>query len=157
MFDAIRNIAYNAIDLDRDAIFSAILGNKELQEYILDLNRNDQLFEKGINALGVRLDTIGGGYRPKTVKIKQGKGQPVDRVTLKDTGKFYDSFYITIGLHEFYIDADPYKQSYDGEADNLFERWGEDVLGLTDESIEKLGEFIKDELVPKVIELLLAA
>lgn len=33
-------------------------------------------------------------YAPYTIKRKQFYGQPYDRVTLKDTGAFYDSFYV---------------------------------------------------------------
>lgn len=35
-------------------------------------------------------------YKPATIAIKKRKGQPTDRVTLKDTGFYYDSLYMVI-------------------------------------------------------------
>ena len=65
---------------------------KESESEILDLNRKDQLFDKGIDRDGDRL----GSYTPTTVQIKQQKGQPFDRTTLFDTGDFYNSFKLKI-------------------------------------------------------------
>ena len=54
-----------------------------LQPYeaeIIDLNIEEQL-QRGIDATG---QPITPGYRPLTISIKRQKGQPTNRVTLRD-------------------------------------------------------------------------
>lgn len=152
-FQPLYDLARRAIALDEHAILNALLANPGLQQDILDLNRQNQLFDKGIDSTGRSLADIGGGYAPVTIQIKTAKGQPTDRVTLRDTGEFYASFYIVLGEKEFYIEADPMKPG----GVNLLEEWGKDVLGLTDESKRQLVEWLKAEMVPVVRDYLLAA
>jgi len=138
----------NVINLNENAIINEILSNKDFQQFIIDLNTGDQLFEEGINALGVSLedaDRFGEGYTPLTISIKQEKGQPTDRVTLKDTGAFYKTFKIVLGPTSFQIEADPNKGG-----DNLFDRWGKDVVGLTDGNTQKVINAVKDKFIPIV-------
>lgn len=71
---------------------------------LIDMNAQDQLFAKGVNRLGVRIDEYR-PYSPFTIKVKIEKRQPYDRVTLKDTGEFYDSFYVETAEDRFYIKA----------------------------------------------------
>ena len=60
------------------------------QQKIVELNVK-QLYEYGINSLGIRIDTYD-PYSPYTVRVKKEKGQPYDRVTLRDTGDFHTEF-----------------------------------------------------------------
>lgn len=71
---------------------------------LIDMNAQDQLYAKGVNRLGVRIDEYQ-PYRPLTIQVKIEKRQPYDRVTLKDTGEFYDSFYVETAEDRFYIKA----------------------------------------------------
>ena len=77
---------------------------------ICELNSDKQLYEKGENALGVSIDTYR-PYAPLTIEIKTMKGQPTDRVTLKDTGDFYESFFISADNEGFFIDATDWKRN----------------------------------------------
>ena len=61
--------------------------NKDL---ILDLNRKEQLYNKGIDSLGLDLKP----YSFFTVQIKKLLGQPYDRTTLNYSGAFYRGFKI---------------------------------------------------------------
>lgn len=64
-------------------------------------------------------------YRPATISRKKKKGQPTDRVTLKDHGDFYNSLYLdAMGSGGFDIKSD------DPKAKWLFERYGLQILGL---------------------------
>lgn len=66
-----------------NSIQASINGNKT------DLLQDQtQQFDKGKDAFNVSFIP---SYATSTKKIKQKKGQPTDRVTLKDTGEFYDS------------------------------------------------------------------
>ena len=52
------------------------------EAYIVDLNAEEQLFEQGINRLGVEISDYA-PYSPVTIAIKEAKGQPTNRVTLR--------------------------------------------------------------------------
>ncbi len=119
--------------------------NKEFTDLIIELNTQKQLFEKGIDSTGRTLEDIGGFYSFETVKIKREKGQPTDRVTLKDSGDFYNSFRVFLNSDGFIITADTIK-----DTDNLIERWGADILGLTDESLSVLRDKAKEIIIPYV-------
>lgn len=114
------------------------------------MNKNDQLFDEGIDSLGISL----GVYSAKTIEGVEGLypgkkelGLPFDHVTLFQTGKFYDSFVISVLTSDFIIDADPLKE--DG---NLFDDYGVDVLGLTDENLERLAKRISELLGEQLVE-----
>lgn len=115
---------------------------------LIDMNAQDQLFDKGVNRLGVRIDEYR-PYSPFTIKVKIEKRQPYDRVTLKDTGEFYDSFYVETAEDRFYIKAS------DEKADWLIKKYGAEIFGLTNEALaEFINDYVKDEAVKKVKEIL---
>lgn len=128
-------------------MFEVIETNKDVQKQILDLNRWAQLFRKGINSDGVSLADVRpkGGYTSYTIQLKRQKLQRTDHVTLRDSGEFYDSFRINASNDFFEIDADPNK-----DTTNLFDEWGVDVLGLTDESKEILSNILIPLLQEKI-------
>jgi len=64
-------------------------------------------------------------YRPATITRKKKKGQPTDRVTLKDKGDFYDSLYLD-AMNSGGFDI----KSGDPKAKWLFDRYGPQILGL---------------------------
>jgi len=113
---------------------------RKFEPEILDLNTQDQL-AKGIDGAG---DKIFPEYRPLTIKIKTIKGQPTDRVTLEDTGDFYDGFTIHYGSTFFGI------FSRDEKADKLERKYGPDIFGLTDESLAEARDLICDDLQDEI-------
>ena len=107
-----------------------------VQTAIISINQN-QLEENGIDSTGEKLRTYNsssgtkGFYSRYTEFEKKIKGQPINRVTLKDTGDFYNSFNINTLAKSVLINADFSKP--DGDiSDNLDVS---DVLGLTDENL----------------------
>lgn len=158
MFEVVKNKLGKKIHLfqgiDTSKIIKSVIDSDEiLKAQILDLNTEDQLFNKGIDSLGRRLEDIGGSYSPYTINIKLSKGQPTDRVTLKDTGAFYDSFELKSGLTFIEITANPYKE--DGK--NLVNEWGGYILGLTTENKEWLANELKIRVFEQIKRELLAA
>lgn len=141
-FEPIRKIADTIISLNPDKIvFELVAPNKELQERILDLIRNDQLFTKGEDGEGNSLSELtqsGLGYSLFTIQEKQRKNQPTDRVTLFDTGDFYKSFGLVVTLRYMEVTADPNK-----EDTNLFSDFGEDIISFSELSKNKLVDIIK--------------
>ena len=131
------------------AAMRLLFSRPDVQEEVIRLNTREQLFQRGIDAEGVNLEAIGGEYSPVTVIIKQAQGLPTDRVTLYDTGEFYDSFRVEAGPESFTIDANTVKATFD-----LRERWGLEILGLTDESKEDLALFVRDTIIELLHESL---
>lgn len=119
---------------------------KTLQEnkaLILDMNTEGQLFEKGVNRLNVEIDTFA-PYHPETVRIKIEKGQPTNRVTLRDEGDFHSSFTVEFTNTGFEIKANDWK------AKGLISKYGESILGLTNENFNELA---RHYIAPEISKL----
>ena len=97
------------------------------RKLILDLVRYKQLNELGIDKHG---DVIG-YYSYATEIISQGRKQEGDPYTLDDTGEFYKSMFISVFQDLFEINADAQKGD-----ENLFEKYGSGIVGLTDRNLD---------------------
>ncbi len=124
--------------LDDDKAWKFSIDAKVKRE-IIWMNTIDQLYRKGIDSEGRSF----GDYSPYTVEYKIDEGQRFDHITLNDTGRFYNSFFVTIQTDGFTIDADD-TTGYD---EPLFKVWGVDVAGLTDENLAKLREMIIENYI----------
>lgn len=82
--------------------------------------QKEQLFS-GKNATG---GFIRPPYKPTTKRIKRAKGQPTDRVTLKDTGNFYDGVIVDIGTEVFNVTSE------DNKTDLLTRKYKPTIFGL---------------------------
>ena len=111
------------------------------EAYIVDMNAEEQLYEQGINRLGVDISDYA-PYSPVTIEIKRLKGQPTNRVTLRDEGDFERSFFLEVGDKQFEIKASDFK------TEDLVKKYGEQILGLTDENIATLiWQYIYPDLI----------
>lgn len=111
------------------------------EAYIVDLNAEEQLYEQGINRLGVEIADYA-PYSPVTIAIKEAKGQPTNRVTLRDEGDFESSFFLEVGDKQFEIKASDFK------TEDLIRKYGRQILGLTDENIAILiWQYIYPDLI----------
>jgi hypothetical protein len=147
-FEAIRQLTDRVAKLDEGIILNRFVELPIVQKFILDLNRVDQLFNKGVDSKNRAL----GVYTPFTINSKQERGVPVPsdfHITLFDTGQFYSTFVIIPGKDFFEIDANPIREDA-----NLFEDFGEDILGLNDENLQILIDFFKETVVLRVKEQL---
>ena len=105
-----------------------VIENKAL---IIDMNAENQLYEQGVNNLGVNISDYM-PYTDATVEFKKMKGQPYNRVTLRDEGDFHSSFYIDARETEFELKASDWK------TEKLTKKYGRQILGLTDENKSEL-------------------
>ena len=105
-----------------DKIFKLVLDNIFVKELITHLNTEEQLGKERVDSLGAHL----GVYSQFDPKGRAGKF-----ITLHDKGDFWDSWKLEIREALIIIDANPFK-----EDTNLFDQYGEDVLGLTDENLQ---------------------
>lgn len=124
-----------------EAVKMVLQDNKEI---ILDMNSEEQLYEKGITRHGVEIASFA-PYSPITVEIKREKGQPTNRVTLRDEGDFHYSFYIEFTETGFEIKASDWK------AKNLVANYGESILGLTEENFRDLAV---NYVAPEILKIL---
>lgn len=115
----------------------------ENEAYIIDMNATEQLFEQGVNNLGVSIDDYA-PYSPYTIEIKKQKGQPTNRVTLHDEGDFAASIYLEVGDDQFLVKAADFK------TEELIKKYGRQILGLTDESLATvIWSYIYPDLLAK--------
>jgi hypothetical protein len=144
-FTKLHTVLNNAIKLNEDdAWFFAV--DNGVKEEIIKLNTIDQLYDKGIDSLSKSL----GKYSGFTVEKKKEKGQKYTNITLKDTGDFYKSFKVTVTKKEINISANPLKDD-----SNLFDDFGTQIVGLTDENTIKICELILDNILIYVKKQLL--
>jgi len=121
--DAIPNEVANIIDRNK--------------ERILDINREMQLFDKGIDSDGNLLRA----YSPVTVSIKRSKGEVYNRTTLFDQGDFYRGFDLLNRNNVLSIFSRDYKSS------ELQEKYGTSIFGITKENQPYYNyEIIKPDL-----------
>lgn len=125
------------IKVDRDKIVLDTI--QMFENYVIELNRK-QLFS-GVDGKG---NEITPEYTDVTYDIKIKVGQPADRVTLKDTGDFYASIFIDYGTKYIYMDAN------DSKTDELVSKYGGDILGLNEKSIDELKKKIKSTLFNQI-------
>lgn len=107
---------------------------KSNSERILDLNRETQLFERGVDSKGQKLQE----YAYFTIQIKQLLKQPYDRTTLFYSGQFYDGF-------TYKFDANTYTLeifSVDRKTPQLVAKYGGDIFGLDEQNKLYLNQSI---------------
>lgn len=134
--DALRR----AIQLKHAEIWREVFKDLDFKEQILDWIRWDQLYNEGVDEMG----EIIGTYSTYT-EILNPEKQAGTPYTLYDTGEFYRSMSIAILDLAIEIDADPIKTDEFGQTTDLFTEYGEGIIGLTDESKQKLV----DELIER--------
>lgn len=141
---SIRNLTYRLRrfrEILNDELKDEILNNADA---IIEMVAQNQLYEQGIEGRGVSIMSYR-PYAPRTIKKKQKKGQPYDRVTLRDTGEFHASLRVESDENGFYI------VSSDEKAEYLLERYGTTIFRLTNENLkELLNNYIRPSLAKKL-------
>lgn len=88
-------------------------------------NYNREQMFKGVTSDEKRITPE---YRPATVREKRKKGDPSDRVTLSDTGRFYEGMFLRVDTVTYTFDSD------DPKTEKLRKKYGDKIFGLTSES-----------------------
>lgn len=138
-----RLVRYSKLREDYAWLFT-FLTDRNLKHDIIKLVQDNQLQDKGIDGDG----NVIGYYSYLTEIISKGKKQHGDHYTLNDTGDFFRSFYITVLRDAFEINADGNKGD-----ENLFDKYGENVVNLTQESLEVVRERIKNGFINYILQL----
>lgn len=145
---SIRNLAY------RLRKFDEVLG-KELVKTILDQEEEvieaitqDQLYNRGVNGDDTEIMSYA-PYAPSTIKKKIKKGQPYNRVTLRDTGEWYNSLRLVYDVDGFVVTSTDDKNKY------LKKKYGPKILKIDRANLNKIiKEKVRPVLVAKLKEYL---
>ena len=117
----------------------------DVKKDIIRFIQDDQLTQKGIDGDG---DVIG-LYSRATEMMTNGRKREGDRYNLNDTGAFYRSMYVRAMIDSIFIDANPIK-----DKDNLFLKYGENIIMLTDENLQIISQKIKQKIIDYTINFL---
>jgi hypothetical protein len=106
------------------------------KQVILELQTQEQMYQ-GIDSKGIDIKPA---YADSTIKIKRKKLQPTDRVTLFDTGAFYNSLEIIAGQNDAII------RTVISYSVFLVDKYA-DILGLDEENWTK---FLEKYTIPTI-------
>ena len=134
--DKLDNLIQRLQNFDDNIETIAVQQAKQFEAEILDMNTEDQLYNKGQDARGISL----GEYSPQYKKFKARINQPTNRVTLRLENEFQPAFFarfvgkfISIG-------------SNDDKAEFLEAGYGKDIYGLNDKNLQELINMLKPEM-----------
>ena len=143
VLDHVRRAKYARRLLKQGIVWVDTFRNPTFKTFIIDLVRKDQLKAKGIDSEGSVI-----GYYSQTTARRDSRKPFNTHYTLDDTGDFYRSMFLFVTIDFFEIKADFAKMQDQ-------EWWSEKILGLTDESLEKIRDAYKEKLQNYARELLL--
>jgi hypothetical protein len=115
---------------------------------LIDYQVNRQWFDAGEKADGSKITPLNKPYKVYsqfTVRLKKPKGQPTDRVTWKDTGRFHSSVRILVLEDRFIIEVDQSRYN------DLVKQYGEGGIGIQD---IYLRQFANDRIIPEIKALM---
>lgn len=122
--------------------------DNELETFVLDLVRIDQLKNEGINSEGEVI-----GFYSLTTEMINPEKVAGTHYTLHDTGYFQKTFELIISNEDIKIWAD----GSTGKKEDIIDKYGREIIGFTGESVEKYTDQLR-HILPKVFgDILLEA
>ena len=134
--DAILNSLEATVNKLKEAINPSIRESVDKNKNIIKTAQTDEQMFLGITAGGSSIRPF--PYAKSTINYKRRKGQPTDRITLKDSGDFYESIQVEARPVDFVISTQITYSIF------LVARYA-DILGLT---AENLGLFVQNFTMP---------
>ena len=132
--------------LDAVAWYDSVDAN--VKSLILTMIQNDQLRQRGVDEFG----EVIGYYSRLTESISGGKKKFNTHYTMEDTGEFFKQMFVITMRDSLVIDSDGAEK----KEDNLFDKYGTKIIGLTNENTEKLIVVLRAKYIKyarKVLEL----
>lgn len=139
-FEALRDKARAIKSIGIDKLLSEVWGDPLTQDFIIQLNTEEQLF------FGLRSDnsTLPPYRNQDYFEQKQSFGlAPNSLINLKLSGRFYRSFDVIPNSIGFLIDA---KTNLYPDSGDFVDVYGLDILGLNEINTSKLTRYLKEEL-----------
>jgi hypothetical protein len=153
MFPKLHKLIDNVKNLETNKICFLVFRDKTVQKIVIDLNRIDQLLDKGVKSDNSTLPLYSVSYQKvysfEGVSRAKTAGEPY---LLLDTGDFYKSFRLLQDKTGFKILANDEKE--DGTLQDMYGN-GVPILGLTEESISKLTEEVQPYIIQAIREQIL--
>lgn len=116
----------------------------DLEDEIWKLIVIEQLDKKGVNELG----EVIGLYSKRTQEIDPRK-KAGSHYTLNDTSAFINSIAVQVGNDFFTVNGNGQKSNT-----NLFDKYGDGIIGLTPDNLAIVKEMLKDKFIEYVRESL---
>lgn len=113
----------------------------ENESFLVGLVKN-RLYQRGINADGKKILP---DYKPSTIRRKKEDNQRTSHVTLRDKGDFYAGFYVEL------IDWIVTINSTDGKTISLIDKYGQGILGFTQEEQDVIVLSILEPRIQKIL------
>ncbi len=124
--DTILNDFNVTVERLRTSINESIRTSVDNNKTVIKTMQTDGQMYQGINASGNEIEPE---YKQSTINYKKRNLQPYDRVTLKDSGDFYDSIQIEARTDNFVISTQITYSIY------LVTKYAE-ILGITDTNLQ---------------------
>lgn len=115
-------------------VWKEVFKDEQFKTEILDWIRWEQLYNEGVDEFGQIIGTYS-----RYTEILNPEKQEGTPYTLYDTGEFYNSMMIEVFDDYIEINADGLKVDEFGQTTDLFEEYGYEIIGLTEESKTKLA------------------
>ena len=125
--DTILNDFNVTVERLRTSINESIRTSVDQNKTVIKTMQTDEQMYQGINASGNSITPF--PYAKSTINYKKRNGQPTDRITLKDSGDFYDSIEIEARTDDFVISTQITYSIY------LVTKYAE-ILGITDTNLQ---------------------
>lgn len=123
-----------ALKGQENRVFRLALDNRTIKELIVFLNTDEQMGEQHVDALGQSLfNRISESTTYSLFQTKKNRSRAGQPYKLYEYGNYWDSFQAIVGDGVITIDSNPMKGS-----DNIEDMFGEDLEGLTEESLKAL-------------------
>ena len=135
-------------------MFKTMSDNPLLKKLVRRLNTVKQLRTEHVDSDNKRLYSQrhqSGVYSATTEYLSKGRKKAGTPYTLFDTGEFFKSFEVMYEDDGILIDADPIKKDT-----NLFEEYGEKILGLNDENLTIFITALRPKITETIIKQLFA-
>lgn len=142
MFKSLYRLMNNFEQLNGKTVLLRVLDKGKVENYILDLNRINQLLIDGENTKGNDIGYYRRNHPPAIYKGVSAPKRVGNPIVLYDTGKFFKSFDVIKDSSGFFIEADDRK----AKGVELAKVYGKDILGLSTES--------RNELIKTLIPIL---
>lgn len=145
-FQQLRDLCKGVLSLNRLEALAFILNQPDVQDEIIRLNQENQL-AKGLYSDGTDTPDYSKNYKALKKLIVSNVGNKMD---FKLSGDFYRTFDVEVLPNgDINIEADGNKENK-----NLFDIYGIEILGLTEDSQNKLLPYFESYLVVYVSDKL---
>jgi len=139
-----KQLKLNASRLDRDKILFEIWSKPFVQDKIIDLN-HEQLLQ-GLNGEGEILGFYASREYARFKAGRAGRKAPFGVVDLFLNGDFFDTFRVLPNNRGFVLDAITDLHGWDME-----KRYGTQIIKLSNESLQKLIDFIRPIFIDEAL------